>query len=44
VSINVPVLTVIYHGLKLAIDFCKLAALHHFAVGQRAIFGAEGSP
>lgn len=44
VSINVPVLTVICHGLKLAIGFCKLAALHHFAVGQRAIFGAEGSP
>lgn len=42
VSINVPVLTVICHGLKLAIGFCKLAALHHFAVGQRAIFGAEG--
>ena len=38
VSINVPVLTVICHGLKLAIDFCKLSALHHFAVGQSNIW------
>ena len=44
VSINVPVLTAICHGLKLAIGFCKLAALHHFAVGQRPILEAEGSP
>jgi Flp pilus assembly protein TadG len=42
-SIEVTVLTSVCHGLELAVSFAILAALHHFAVGQRAKFEAEGS-
>jgi hypothetical protein len=38
VSIEVTVLTSVCHGLKLAVDFANLAALHRFAVGQTAMF------
>ena len=41
VSIEALVLTLVCHGLKLAIGFANLAELHHFAVGQTA--KAEGS-
>jgi Flp pilus assembly protein TadG len=33
----------ICHGLELAVNFAILAALNHFAVGEKAKIEAEGS-